>query len=306
MHPILLDIGGFTLHSYGLMVMMGFLVGILIARRRGKRLGLDPDAVLDVGLYSVLAGIVGARIAFLLWDYEGPDPDVNPILDLFAVWKGGLTFQGGLVLALAATTWYMVSRKVPVGKMADAYAPAVAVGVGVGRLGCFLNGCCWGKIVPHGFPYGATFPAHSGPSEYQKSVMENWPARWSNAVVDLGYLPETLPPLPVHPTQLYSVAGLLAIAAILLVGERLWRRRADGMVMAWFLLLYSVFRFGIEFWRDDTPLRWGTWLFPSGLRLGQWGAIVTFVAGAVLFFHLILNRKNEPSAASGDADINDE
>lgn len=289
MHRVLFVVpvgGGLPIFGYGLFLMLGFVLGLLIACRRGERLGLKRDAILDVGLIAIFTGVVGARLAFLLVDYQPLDGD--SWRQWFAVWQGGLTFQGGLVFAAAAAWLYLRARRISVGTMLDAYAPGLSVGVASGRIGCLLNGCCWGGIAPAGFPGGIVFPSDIEPMAVQSHWAENWPDYWNELTAGLGYAAATPPPLPLYPTQIISAIGLLAIAVALVVLERLRPDRAPGQVMLWFLFLYSSGRFLIEFWRDDTPLRYGVGAFP-GLRLGQWLALAGLLVGVV--FQIALNRR---------------
>lgn len=288
MHRILfvIPIGqGIPIFGYGLFMMLGFVAGLLIACHRARKMGLPKDSALDVGLISIFSGVIGARLAYLLIDYSPNEGD--GIGEWLAVWRGGLTFQGGLVLALVCVWLYLRRRRVSVGRMMDAYAPALAVGVGFGRLGCLMNGCCWGRPAPASFPFGMLFPDNIEPMAAQFHYAATWPEAWAHYVANLGYPPGTEPPIPLYPVQFASALGLFLIAAGLLVAERIWRRRSDGQVILWFVFVYSVGRFFIEYLRDDTPLRYGFGAFP-GLRLGQWLALAMFAAGVVI--QLVVNR----------------
>ena len=289
MHRILfvVPIGqGFPIFGYGLFMMLGFVVGLTIACLRAKKMGLPKDSAMDVGLISIFSGVIGARIAYLLIDYH-PVPG-DGIGEWFAVWKGGLTLQGGFILGLICIGSYLLYKKIPIGKMMDAYAPALAVGVGFGRLGCLMNGCCWGKPAPASFPWSMTFPDYIEPMAAQLNYAANWPEGWIEFVTNLGYPAGTMPPIGLYPTQAISAIGLFLIAIGLLVAERIWTRRSDGQVILWFVYVYALGRFVIEYFRDDTPLRYGFGAFP-GLRLGQWLAVVMFVVAIIVQF--VINRK---------------
>lgn len=286
MHRILfvIPIGqGVPVFGYGLFLMIGFAVGILTAWLRAKKRGLPPEAMVDVGLWAVVAGVLGARLAFLLIDYN-PDPTAG-IADWFAFWKGGLTFQGGLFLAILVVWLYVRRRGLSWGKVCDAYAPGLAAGIGFGRLGCLLNGCCWGKPAPAGFPLGMVFPPEAEVTRLQQWNFELWPGNWNDFVISLGYPSGTQPPIALYPTQIISALGLFAIAGILLGLERRYPGHRNGQVMLWFIYLYSIGRFMIEFLRDDTPLRGALGAFP-GLRLGQWMSVGMFVAALLLQWFL--------------------
>ncbi len=285
--PLPLGLPPLTVYSYGLMMVLAFAVTVGLTVWRAKRIGVPADLILDLSLYALVSGIIGARLAYLLVDYV-PDPaSEHPLLDLVALWKGGLTFQGGLALALFVCIWYLHSRKMPAARIADLFAPGLAFGVALGRVGCYLNGCCWGKLCPADFAGGVVFPGPppgtgdvllrdlthtSGVFFHQYNLWQE--GAFAPLLKSLGYTPEfiaaldpTKLPLPVYPAQLYS-AALLAMIGILLFLLDLLPRRFDGQLMLAFVFLYSGFRFGIEFLRDDTPayFAWGGF---SGLRLGQ-------------------------------------
>ncbi len=271
---------GFPFFGYGAFLMIGFAVGLTFAWWRARRAGLPGDAALDVGLIAIFAGVIGARLAYLLMDYQPSDGAYGTWTEWIAVWQGGLTFQGGLFLALAADWLYLRRRRISVGKMFDVFAPSLALGVGFGRLGCLMNGCCWGAIAPAGTWWAMLFPPETEPMLSQEWMYSEAPAQWDGLVETLGYGAEALPPLPIYATQIVSAIGLFLIAAGLLRAERRWRNRVDGQVVNWFLFAYAVGRFIIEFWRADTPLRYGFGAFP-GLKLGQWLAVPRPEAGAV-------------------------
>lgn len=284
MHRVLFVIpigNGLPIFGYGLFLMLGFVVALLMACWRGRKSGLSTDSVIDIGLISIFAGVIGARLAFLLLDYTPADGNYGTWKEWIAVWQGGLTFQGGLVLAIVADILYLRWKKISIGRMFDIYAPALAVGVGFGRLGCLLNGCCWGKPAPAGSHFAMLFPDNIEPMAHQHWLYANHPEGWAELVARLGYPADTVPTIPIYATQIISAIGLFLIGLGLVLAERHWRNRAAGQVIVWFILAYAVGRFVIEFWRDDTPLRYGFAGFP-GLRLGQWLAVVMFVVGLIL------------------------
>lgn len=280
--------GGLPVFGYGLFLMLGFVVGLVFACRRGRKSGLSSDSVLDVGIIAIFAGVIGARLAFLLLDYTPSDGNYGNWKEWLAVWQGGLTFQGGLILALVADYLYLRWKKISVGRMFDVYAPSLALGVGFGRIGCLLNGCCWGKPAHAGSHLAMRFPDNIEPMATQRWLYHNYPDQWTELVTRLGFPADTAPTIPIYATQIISALGLFLIAAGLLWAERRWRNRVDGQVIVWFIFAYAIGRFVIEFWRDDTPLRYGFGAFP-GLRLGQWLAVGMFAAGVI--FQMLLNRK---------------
>lgn len=291
MHRILftLPIGkGLPIFGYGLFLMLGFVIGLAVAWLRSRKVGVSKDAVLDIGIISIFAGVIGARLAYLLIDYEPVDGDYGGWTEWIAVWQGGLTFQGGLFLALVADWLYLRWKKISVGRMFDIYAPSLALGVGFGRIGCLFNGCCWGKPAEAGTWWAMRFPDHIESMAKQRWLYGHNPDAWQRLVESLGYSADTVPTIPIYATQIVSAVGLFLIAAGLVWAERRFPKRPDGQVIVWFLFAYAIGRFVIEYWRDDTPLRYGFGSF-EGLRLGQWLAVAMFAAG--ILFQFIISRK---------------
>lgn len=227
MHPILfeipkIDLGSWTIgpipiRLYGLMIGIGFLLGMTLAARQAKKEGINPDRVLDMGVYLLLAAVVGSRVLYVLTSLH--EFRANP-LDVFAIWKGGLVFYGGLLAAVPVGIWYVKKHGLPVWQTADIMAPSVSLGHVFGRLGCFFAGCCYG--APCSGPAGITFSD-----------------------------PHSLAPLGVslYPTQLMESGGELIIFGLLLALRRY--KRFDGQIFGLYLLLYAVLRFVIEFFRGD-------------------------------------------------------
>lgn len=227
MHPILFEIpridlgswviGPIPIRLYGLMIGIGFLLGITLASRRAKKEGINPELILDMGVYLLLAAIIGSRALYVATTLR--EFTANP-LDAFAIWKGGLVFYGGLLAAVPTGIWYVKKHSLPVWKTADIMAPSISLGHAFGRLGCFFAGCCYG--APCSGPACITFTD-----------------------------PHSLAPagIPLFPTQLMESAGELVIFGLLLTLRRY--KRFDGQVFAVYLLLYAVLRFTIEFFRGD-------------------------------------------------------
>ncbi|MGH9474865.1 MAG: prolipoprotein diacylglyceryl transferase [Terriglobales bacterium] len=225
MFPILLQIRNFTLHTYGVLVAIGFLTGIYVARHFARRFGLDPEKIFNLAVYLALAAIVGAKLFLVIQDFHYYVREPAALMSWSFLESAGI-FYGGLVGALVVLTLYVYRQRLRWLAVGDAVVPGVAIGHGIGRLGCFSAGCCWGKPTT-GF-FGYTF--HSA---------------YSNATVGV--------PLGVklYPTQLMSAAGGLVIFLIL---WRLARHRAfEGQLTAVYLLTYGVFRFLIDFLRYYEP-----------------------------------------------------
>lgn len=230
MHPEILRIGPTPVYSYGLMLVISFALGIMLATRRARERGLPTEAVLDVATIILISAIIGSRllyIAFHVEEFRGR------WLDTINIFKGltGLSMFGGIALAIVAAITYMRIKGLPAWAMADAIAPSYALGVGFTRIGCLLNGCCFGRLTE--VPWGISFP----------------PGCAASSVVGAAH---------VHPTQLYeSLAGFV----ILLVALRIDRLHPPrGVLTAVVLGLYGIARFTIDFFRlyeDNNLVSWG-------------------------------------------------
>jgi phosphatidylglycerol---prolipoprotein diacylglyceryl transferase len=220
--PRLFSIGPFTVYSYGALLAVALVLGLLVAAARARRAGLDGARVLDLGVLVIFAGIVGAKLLLLVVDFRSIV--ARPSEALAALRVGGV-FYGGLLTAIGAGAWYMRRHRMPLWSTCDACAPGIAVGHVVGRLGCFAAGCCYGR--PTAAPWGVTFHDHFAASYVG---------------TPLG--------VALHPTQLYESAAEAAILLILLASERVGRRVA-GRTFWLYLALYAVSRFVIEFFRGD-------------------------------------------------------
>jgi len=217
MHPILFRIGPLTVYTYGVFVAMGFLLGLTVAMREARLAGKDPQKFMDMALYILLGAIIGSRAMYVLisWDEFAGKP-----LHVFMIWKGGLVFYGGLAATIPVIIWYTRRLRMPLLKTLDIYAPSLALGHAVGRIGCFSAGCCYGKATS--LPWAVTFthPYSSAPLN-----------------------------VPLHPVQLYASLNLFLIFLLLMVVRR--RQSFDGQIAWTYVLLYAVSRFVLEFFRGD-------------------------------------------------------
>lgn len=250
MHPTLFEFGRFTLHSYGVMLAVSFLLGIYLASHRAKKRGVDVQIVLDLSVYIILSAVVGSRLAYIVFHLS----DYNSILDMFAIWQGGATLYGGLLLAIFASYLFSVRRNISFWLLADIIAPSIALGMVFTRIGCFLSGCCFG--APTSLPWGIVFPPTSPAGIYARS-----------------FAPGSV---PLHPTQLYASAASLVIVCLLLAADqRLLRKR--GSVFGAFLVLYGIDRFIIDFFRY-----YESNMVAFGLSLNQLLSIVLVLGGLLL------------------------
>ena len=221
MYPEIFRIGNFPINTYGVLLALAFLSAILIAAKLAARDGLPRERVYDLGLWILLAAIVGSKFLMLFTEPEYRD-DPMRLISLDFLRSGGV-FYGGFITAVIAGYFLIRCYKLPWWKTADAFAPGLALGNAIGRQGCFAAGCCWGKETT--MPWGVEF------------------TEAGNAVtgVPLG--------VHLHPTQLYESFGALLVFFFLLWLHK--RKRFSGQVILFYAVLYAVMRFTIEIFRDD-------------------------------------------------------
>ncbi len=219
MHPIMIQAFGFSIHSYGVMLAIGFMVGISLAAKEAVRTGVDPEKILNLTFWILISSIIGSRIFHCVVFY--PQYIDNP-LRVLKLWEGGLVFYGGFLGAIAATILYTRLHKMNFWQVSDTMIPSVMIGLMFGRIGCTLAGCCFGKSCPADFPLGITFHNSMG----------------------LG-VKETL----LYPTQPLSALNALIIFLILWLYRK--HKRFHGELLAITLIIYSITRSLIETLRDD-------------------------------------------------------
>jgi len=220
MHPILISFGNFSIRSYGAMAAIGFVLGCLLVNWNRKYAKMSSDQASTSLFVAMIAGIIGARIFYVV---EFFDHYRNNLWGVFRIDQGGLVFYGGFLLALAALWGYSRLNKLDIVRVLDVYAPALAIAHACGRIGCFLNGCCWGK--PTDLFLGVTFPEGSNPA--------------------LCY-----PGAHLHPVQLYESAEQFLFFFLYLY---LVRHTKRGVTMSSYLIIYGIFRFLNELLRGDNP-----------------------------------------------------
>ncbi|MEO6810479.1 MAG: prolipoprotein diacylglyceryl transferase [Isosphaeraceae bacterium] len=258
MRQILFRIPGVDvpIFGYGAMLFLAFVGSMNLAAWRARREKLDEEAVYDLALYIFLGGLLGAR-AFYVWQYWGER--IKTVWDVFKIWEGGIVFYGSVMGGAAAFFLYWAWRRFPLRPMLDVVAPSMTVGIALGRLGCFLNGCCYGDRCD--LPWAVRFPAPSPP--------------WIDQVHH-GLIPESaLASLAVHPTQLYSSFDGLVL--LLLLSAYFPVRRRDGEVMALLMVTYPITRFLIEHLRNDEGV------FFAGLTISQNLSIGIFLFGLLFW-----------------------
>ena len=319
----LVDIGGSTLpiriYGYGLMLVLGFALGIVLARRRARRFGESPEVATNIGLIALVGGIVGARLAFVIerWPTEFAHRP-QPLVEMLNVTSGGLIYHGGLLLATLLVVAYLRLRRLSIRRYLDIVAPSMMIGLGFGRLGCLLNGCCFGGVCPADFPLAMRFPYASAPlavvgsagnplggssvsPAYSQHVAKGLltPPDWLVARDAQGRPrsePREGPRLRLPSDLTVAEAGqarherslpvqpsqaLSATGAFLLAGLLLAfsrLRRREGQVFAVLVTAYPVFRFFEESLRGDNPHD----LFRGVLTHSQYEAIAMVAVGLVL------------------------
>ena len=262
MLPELFEIGRFTVYTYGVLLAAAYLIGLKYATVRAKARGLDPARTLDLGIYVIISALIGAKLLLVVVEFDTFRRDPGELLTLA---RSGGVFYGGLILAVAVALWYMRRHRFPVWTTCDAFAPAIALGHAVGRLGCLAAGCCFG--TPTTLPWGITFTD-------------------PRAAENVGTpLHEAL-----HPTQLYESGAELAVLGLLLATERRGRP-FPGRTFWLYLLLYGLTRFAIEFFRgDERGMVFG------GLSTSQFISLLIIPLSVVML--VVLSRRGTPAATS--------
>jgi phosphatidylglycerol:prolipoprotein diacylglycerol transferase len=215
-HPEFIRLGPLDIHTYGVLLAIGCIVGLAVAARRARREGIDAERIADLGAWLIVSGMLGGKLFHMIFFWD----------DFMAGWRAeglrslreGFVFYGGFIVASFVAVVYARRKRLPLAKLTDVLAPSVALGHAFGRLGCFFNGCCFGR--PCSLPWAVTFPP-----------------------------PHLMSGIPVHPTQLYEVFGNLLIFAGLSVYYR--HKRFDGQIWWLYVLSYGVLRFIVEFSRGD-------------------------------------------------------
>ena len=281
MFPVLHDFDLFgllkepwSLHTYGVLIALGFVLAMKLGERQAEREGEDPARVVDLAFYVLLTGLVGSRIVFILTKLD--DYIANP-LEILLFWRGGLVWYGGFIAAGLYVWWYCRQNRLEFFKHADMYIPMVALGHGFGRLGCLAAGCCYGK--PTDLAWGIVFPNGSMPHADHQSA----------GLIGFGD-----PALAIHPTQVYE--SLFEIGIFVALTLLRSRKRFHGQILLIWLTAYPIARSIIEVFRGDAER--GVWFL--GLSTSQ---IISIIVAAVAFgLYVFLRRAREaPATATAPA-----
>jgi phosphatidylglycerol:prolipoprotein diacylglycerol transferase len=257
-------IGPLSLHTYGMLLALAFVAGLWVASLQARRAGMDPAVVTDMAVYVLIAGLIGAKLAllFIEWSYYSENPQ-----EIFSILQSGGVFYGGLLGAIPVAWWYTRRHNLDPWATADVLAPGLVLGQAVGRLGCFAAGCCYGR--PTSVPWAITF-------------RNPLAARIVGTPLDV----------PLHPTQLYEAAATLLIFFVLLWLSR--HQRFRGQIVLTYVLLYSIARFVIEFYRGDAAR--GS-VFGGMMSTSQLIAAILVVAILLYAPYAMKTRRLAPAAS---------
>jgi len=326
MYPKLFEIPfiNLTIWTYGPMLVIGFLAAVFLLRRLARKVGQNPDHITNVALYALIAGVIGARLFYVMHhfsQYRGA-----PWWSIFAVWQAGLEFVGGLMLATLVVLIYLLRHELSVRLYLDMLAVGLMLALSFGRIGCFLRGCCFGK--PAQVVWAVRFPYDS--HAFHSQVRPNFDRQRFEPQLELpaeyfGYSSEdgktwfptdqagkfraNLKPfdlltdqekydvtkgryrcLPVHPAQLYSSANALLLCLVLLL---FWQKSAltwPGCTFGLMFVLYGFSRFLIEFLRDDNPFESGWWTLSDNWTVSQNLGIYIAISGLILIVAFVKIR----------------
>ena len=321
MFPKLLEVPviNLTVPTYGPMMVIGFLMAVLLMRKLARKVGENPEYVTNVALYALITGVIGARVFYVIHYY---DQFRGNFASVFYVWRGGLEFLGGVILAIVIIVVYMIRFRLPARRYMDILTIGLMLGLGFGRIGCFLNGCCFGK--PADIPWAVRFP-YGSPS-YESQVRPDFDRNrfaphWDLPAEYFGHFDsdtgkwvlsdqalkfqELLKPrdllteeqkqevtkgkycaLKVHPTQLYSSANAFLICLILCLFWRRFGILKSGATFSLMLILYGTSRFFLEFLRDDNPFEQLWWIVYKNGSVSQNIGIYIVIIGlvSIIFF----------------------
>jgi phosphatidylglycerol:prolipoprotein diacylglycerol transferase len=262
-HPIAFHLGSLPVRWYGVMMALAFFAGLWTATRRARLASISGDIITDVTLWLMVGGIVGARFVYVTtyWKQQFAD---QPFSEIFMIQHGGLVFYGGLIGAMISSAIYVRWKKLPLWKIADILAPSIALGSVFGRVGCLLNGCCYGRACE--LPWAITF------TNPQAREFSGTPLN-----------------VPLHPTEIYD--ALLNLLLYLALAWLFRRKKFDGQIFALYLVGYAICRSVVEFFRGDYP--------PDHIHAGiftsaQILSVPILIAGIALV--VISSRRRPPKA----------
>jgi len=262
MHPYLLKFGGFSIPTYGILVATGYLLGAFYVYKRNHLLNITKEQISDILLFAIIAALLGGKLFYvaIFWNDYGLtffEKTLNALKDF----RYGFVFYGGLIVSVISLYFYSKKKNINFLKLADITAPAIALGHGIGRIGCFFAGCCHGR-----------------PTDFICAVKFNNPE---------SLISPNLIGIPIHPTQLYSAAANFIIFIVLhsMLKKSLRNEWKSGLIAASYVMLYSISRFTVEIFRGDAR---GDFIFamsPSQV-ISLSGALI-----ALIFFYFSWKNK---------------
>lgn len=252
MHPILVRFGDFPIGTYGLLLTFGFFLALLLARRHAREAGIDPEAITDLAISLLIAGVVGAKLAMIVVELAKGVP-MAEVFSLATLRAGGAV-HGGIIGGVIVFFWRMKKHHLPLDKTMDILAVAIPVGQAIGRLGCFMAGCCYGTECHHA-----------------------WAVTFTD--IDARMLSGTPLEVPLHPVQLYTFVMNATVFGILMLLKA--RKRFDGQLVAAYFLLEGLGRAIVEVWRGD--LDRGAWFDLPWLSTGRLTAFAFILFGLGLW-----------------------
>ncbi len=210
-HPVLLDLGFLKIYSWGFMVAIAFIAATIISAKEAKRKNINPEKIYSLVTYIIIGAIIGSRIGYLLF---------NPtsFADIFKIWEGGMAFHGGFIGGLLFAYFYIKKNKLNFWEITDICTPSIPLAQAIGRIGCFLRGCCYG--IETTLPWG------------------------------INYLEKIR-----HPTQIYSSIALFLI--FIFLSKQKYKKNFKGALFLTYIIIYSMFRFFIEFIRTESRVLFG-------------------------------------------------
>jgi phosphatidylglycerol:prolipoprotein diacylglycerol transferase len=312
MHPELFEIPfiHLTVKSYGTMMVVGFLAAIFVVGRMAKQAGYKPEYITNTALYSLLVGILGARMFYV---FHHSHQFTDNFFSVFAVWQGGLEFLGGVVLVIVFLVLYLRRKRQPMWEYMDILAVGLMIGLGFGRVGCLLNGCCHGKVtdsvVGIRFPYDSfAYNSQISPDPARKRMEPllkidedffylsadgkriltmdgKWVLKPFDQLTDMQKQLVTTGAyrcLKVLPTQIVSSISALLLAGAAYLFWRKYAHRRPGLIVATLLWAYGIMRFYIETLRDDNPFEYTWWAIYKGGTISQNICLYLIISGVVL------------------------
>lgn len=251
MRPVLIKFDGISIPSYGTMLVISFIVALFLVKREAKKHNISPVLIENLAFWLMVGVIIGGRLLYVLFHLN----EFSDIISIFEIWNGGMMYFGGFIGAFIAGAIYVKKEHLSISLLSDIISPSIALGEFFTRIGCFLNGCCFG--IPTNLPWGVHFPKGSFADQ---------------AGLDC----------PIHPTQLYS--SLFGLLLFFLLQKMLHRPHPRGSIFAYFLIFYSGFRFGVDFVRYYENM--------ANLLINQLISIILVIAGIVILIKT--KRANQP------------